>query len=145
MARDRLDTVARLRQIAEDKAVAAAAAATRDESAALEEAQDAAERLADHIVEGAALPASQLLSLHLRGLAATEQVEAATEEYHRTRELRGTAHRRLRRLRSERASVDKLVERRAAARASAARVRAQRTLDELALLRRGRREDGGGS
>lgn len=141
MTRDRLDTVARLRQIAEDKALAASAAASRQEAAALEAVQDAANRLADHVVEGSGLPAAQLLSLHLRGLAGVEQVEAATEEYHRTLEVRGEAHRRLRRARSERASVDKLVERRAVQRASQARVRSQRTLDELALLRRADGED----
>lgn len=141
MVRDRLDTVARLRKLAEDKAQAAASAATREEAEALEQAEDAATRLADHVVAGAALPAAQLLSLHLRGIAQAELVDAATEEYHRTRELRGEVHRRLRRIRSERASVDKLVERRAADRASAARNRAQRSLDELVLLQRDR--DGG--
>ena len=79
------------------------------------------------------------------GSRSGDVVEAAAEEYHRTRELRGEAHRRLRRLRSERASVDKLVERRAAARASAARVRAERSLDELTLLRLGRDDDTGGA
>lgn len=138
---DRLGLVARLRKIQEDRARVDLVRAEAQVAAAKQAVADAEEQQAEQIPDaGHTLPPVQLLSLHLRGLASTELLGLAEDEYERTVVRRKEAHRRLQRANRERRSVEKLEQRRHADELAKFRTIAERSLDELMILRQGRSE-----
>ncbi len=135
--RDRMEVVARVMRLREDRARAEDVRAQRAEAAAGERVEDARGNIAGQLpTRGSTLPPVQLLSLHLRGIRATELIELAEEEHERSVHEHRQASRALRRANRERQSVERLAERRQQQAAIAARIRAERSLDEMAVLRR---------
>lgn len=133
-ARDRLDSILRLRKLREEQARADVTAASRDEARAAELVRSRRAATSETPAPRAPLPPEVMLSMHLRGLRSHELVELAEQEHARTVERRREVQRRLQQVSVERRSLEKLVERRSAEALAARRAAADRALDELVTL-----------
>lgn len=138
MAHDRMETVLRVRRIAQQRALAEVAATTRDalEAAAAEEAAKAL--LGSHVSEARSV--GQLSTARATGIALRHGVEVTTARRRGAQAHRERAVGRWQQARTHERAVERLVERRQQVAVLAAQAGEQARLDELALLVRSRGE-----
>lgn len=134
--RHRLSAVLRLREVRERRARGALGAAERELAERARERERRAAELPPPPPQELLTPV-QLRVLALQGVRAHELLEQAGEALQAAAEQREEVHRRWSETSRERKSAERLQERREAEAAVAARKAAERTLDDLAVMRRG--------
>lgn len=136
MSADRLETVLRVRRIAQQRALAEVAAATRDLEHAVAARAAAMEVLDQHVSRAGDV--GGLRAARLAGVALRHRADEALEQQSAAQSTRAGHVRAWQRTRSDERAVERLVERRREVAVAAALAADQARLDELALLRRGR-------
>lgn len=143
--KDRLASLLRLKEIREDQAKAEVARANQAEKQAVDEVAQARQRATDAMDvldhpddEGSSMPVALVRALQIAGWASAEQLQLAEQEYERTVERRNESQRQLQQAAIGRRSIEKLAKRREAEAVAARRDAADRAMDELYLLSRGR-------
>jgi hypothetical protein len=136
MSRDRMDTVLRVRRIAQQRALAEVAATTQDLAVA-EAAEQAAQDLLGSYVSRAR-STGELGIARAAGIALRHGVEVTSGERRGADARRSRAVGRWQEARTHERAVERLVERRQRVAVLAAQAAEQARLDELALLLRAR-------
>ena len=138
---DRLDAVRRVRKIREDQARAKKAEADREVDQA-DDARTERERELDAVSDlpSHAMPPALLLALKLQGLASSELLQLAEEEYERALDRSRDAQKRLQEAAVARRSIERLAQRREAEAVALRRAASERALDALVVTSHGSKD-----
>lgn len=136
MARDRMETLLRVRRIAQQQALAEMAATTQDEAVAAAAERASREQLQAHVSH--ARDAGELRIARAQGIALRHGLDVAAGEHRAATARRGEASTRWQAARQRERAVERLVERRREVAVLAAQAADQARLDEFALLMRDR-------